>query len=52
MDVVAEGIESKHEAKLIGGYRARWGQGYYFAKPLPGDDFIKLLLRPKRKRAG
>ncbi len=52
MDVVAEGIESKREAELIGGYRARYGQGFYFAKPLPEKDLIKLLLRSKRKRAG
>ena len=52
MDVVAEGIESEREAELIGGYEARYGQGYYFAKPMPQNDFVKFLLQPKRQRTG
>ncbi len=43
MKVVAEGIET---APLLAQLRAlgcNFGQGYFFAKPLPADDFTRLL---------
>lgn len=53
MDVVAEGIETKEEAVLVKGYQAGYGQGYYFARPMPRSGMLKLLLRPPKKaRAG
>jgi EAL domain-containing protein (putative c-di-GMP-specific phosphodiesterase class I)/CRP-like cAMP-binding protein len=43
MDVVAEGIGNKSEADLLRDYNAEYGQGFYFSKALPEDEFIKLL---------
>ena len=43
MNIVAEGVEHKEEVdtlKFLGCDRA---QGYYFAKPLPEDEIVKLL---------
>ena len=43
MNIVAEGVENKEEVdtlKFLGCDRA---QGYYFAKPLPEDEIVKLL---------
>ena len=41
--IVAEGVESEEELRLM----RKWGvdmvQGYYFSKPLPAQDIVKLL---------
>ena len=41
--IVAEGVESQDELMLM----RKWGvdmiQGYYFSKPLPAQDIVKLL---------
>lgn len=41
--IVAEGVESEDELRLM----RKWGvdmiQGYYFSKPLPAQDIVKLL---------
>lgn len=52
MDVVAEGIESRHEAKLMRDYSAGFGQGYYFSRPVNETEFVKLICRPQVKAAG
>lgn len=41
--VVAEGIEHSHEVDFLRDAKCDIIQGYYFAKPLPFDDFKKLL---------
>ena len=41
--VVAEGIEYSHEVSFLKEAKCDIIQGYYFAKPLPFDDFKKLL---------
>ncbi len=37
--VVAEGIENVVEAQYMAGYGCQLGQGYYFAKPMPVEDY-------------
>ncbi|MEO2265745.1 EAL domain-containing protein [Pseudoalteromonas sp. YIC-656] len=37
--VVAEGIEDIIEAQYMAGYGCQLGQGYYFAKPMPVEDY-------------
>ena len=51
MEVVAEGIETAREAKLMRHYKTGFGQGYYFSKPVNETAFTKLLRRPKTKVA-
>ena len=46
MEVVAEGIESEHEAELLRNYKAAFGQGYYFSRPVNEMEFVKLLRQP------
>jgi EAL domain-containing protein (putative c-di-GMP-specific phosphodiesterase class I) len=48
MDVVAEGIETGEQLRLLRGLGCRYGQGYYFAPPLPADEMAKLLHLPDR----
>jgi EAL domain-containing protein (putative c-di-GMP-specific phosphodiesterase class I)/CRP-like cAMP-binding protein len=51
MDVVAEGIESEDEAKLMHDYNTEFGQGYYYSKPINETAFVKLLHQPQKKAA-
>jgi EAL domain-containing protein (putative c-di-GMP-specific phosphodiesterase class I) len=48
MDVVAEGIETSEQYRLLRQMGCRYGQGYLFAKPLPADEVSRLLRLPGR----
>ncbi|MBW8890536.1 MAG: EAL domain-containing protein [Fibrobacteres bacterium] len=43
MDVVAEGIETEAQWSLLHDLACRYGQGYYFSKPLEGSAASKLI---------
>jgi PAS domain S-box-containing protein len=43
LKVVAEGIETEEEAKLLKLLRCEQGQGFLYSRPLPADDFAALL---------
>lgn len=43
METVAEGIETEEQAKLLKEMHCDYGQGYYYAKPMPVEDFLKLI---------
>lgn len=45
LKVVAEGIETEEEAKLLKLLRCEQGQGYLYGRPLPAEEFGKLLQR-------
>jgi len=46
LHVVAEGVETQEQARLLRLMRCNQVQGYYFAKPQPADD-VKLLFTEK-----
>lgn len=48
MDVVAEGIETPEQYRLLRQMGCRYGQGYLFAKPMPAEDVSQLLRLPGR----
>ena len=48
MEVVAEGIETREQYKLLCAMGCRYGQGYYFAPPMPAEEITKLLRLPNR----
>jgi EAL domain-containing protein (putative c-di-GMP-specific phosphodiesterase class I)/CRP-like cAMP-binding protein len=52
MDVIAEGIESKHEGKMMRDFTAEFGQGYYFSQPVNETEFVKLVCRPQIEATG
>jgi diguanylate cyclase (GGDEF)-like protein/PAS domain S-box-containing protein len=43
IDVVAEGIETAEQAIRLTELGCGYGQGYYFAKPMPLDELLKSL---------
>ena len=43
MKVVAEGVETKEQADCLKEYGCDYLQGFYFSKPLPEEEFAKLL---------
>ncbi|MBO4904023.1 MAG: EAL domain-containing protein [Lachnospiraceae bacterium] len=42
-EIVAEGVETKEQADMLTDMGCRVIQGYYYARPMPEDEFIKLL---------
>lgn len=43
-EVIAEGVETKEVADFLRYIGCRNEQGYYFARPMPEEDFEKLLI--------
>jgi EAL domain-containing protein (putative c-di-GMP-specific phosphodiesterase class I) len=41
--VVAEGIETEEQYQLLRSYGCDFGQGYYIAKPLSGEDAARFM---------
>ena len=48
MDVVAEGIETCEQYRLLRQLGCRFGQGYLFARPMSAEAVTKLLCLPGR----
>ena len=42
--VVAEGVETANQLKLLKNVGCDQVQGYYFSKPLPADEFERKIL--------
>ena len=45
LKVVAEGVETAEDMRQLNELGCEFGQGYYFAKPLPAEDATQLLTR-------
>ena len=43
MKIVAEGVETKEQAELLRILGCDYAQGFYFAKPMPFDEFMSYL---------
>ena len=43
MDVLVEGVETRSQAELLKHLGADYLQGFYFSRPVPKDELIKLL---------
>jgi diguanylate cyclase (GGDEF)-like protein len=48
LKTIAEGIEDEHQLSFLRLQYCDVGQGYYFAKPMPADDFAEYLKRTQR----
>lgn len=47
LPVIAEGVETNEQAKYLRNIGCNSAQGYYFSKPVPIEEFEKLLLENK-----
>ena len=45
MDVVAEGIETVEQLAALNAFRCKYGQGYYFARPLDSASTAMFILQ-------
>jgi EAL domain-containing protein (putative c-di-GMP-specific phosphodiesterase class I) len=45
VDIVAEGIEHAGQVAAVRSLGCTHGQGYYFGRPVPADDFTKIISR-------
>lgn len=43
MPVIAEGVEEKHQVEMLSGLGCNYIQGYYFAKPMPEEQYRRLV---------
>jgi diguanylate cyclase (GGDEF)-like protein len=43
MEVVAEGIEENHQRQTLKNMGFEYGQGFYFAKPMPAKEITRML---------
>ena len=48
MSVIAEGVEEEAQADFLKSIGCHYIQGYYYAKPMPKEDF-ELLMRKSKK---
>lgn len=44
IDVIAEGVETREQEKILKKLGCRWAQGYLYGKPMPAEDFITTCL--------
>lgn len=47
LDVIAEGVENSAQQQILLGFGCRDYQGYFFAKPMPIDQFETLIKADK-----
>lgn len=45
MKVIAEGVETKHQVEFLKENRCDEGQGYFYSRPIPAEEFEALLRR-------
>lgn len=46
MPVVVEGVETAEQVQFLGDLGCRYIQGFYFYRPMPVEDFEKLIGKP------
>lgn len=42
--LIAEGVETREQVEMLKQMGCDQVQGYYYAKPMPEEDFYRLLL--------
>lgn len=52
LGLIAEGVETREQVELLRQMGCDQVQGYYYAKPMPSEEFYQLLLENRREEAG
>ena len=52
MTVVSEGVETEWQKDMLVDMNANYAQGYYFYRPMPVEEFEKLLADPNNVEYG
>ena len=47
LPVIAEGVETKDQADMLLDFGCEQMQGYYFSKPVPAEEYEKMLMEAK-----
>lgn len=50
LEIVSEGVETKEQMETIAALGIEYIQGYYFSKPLPGDEFLQFIKEASVRR--
>jgi EAL domain-containing protein (putative c-di-GMP-specific phosphodiesterase class I) len=45
--VIAEGVETEEQWRLLNNFGCEYGQGFYFSKPIDGESASELLSSPQ-----
>lgn len=48
LPIIVEGVETKKQEEFLNGMDCRYAQGYYYYKPMPIEDFEKLISDESR----
>ncbi len=48
LEIVSEGVETREQMEAIVALGIEYIQGYYFSKPLPGDEFLQFVSKSAR----
>ena len=43
LEIVSEGVETKEQMEAISALGIDYIQGYYFSKPIPGEEFLEFI---------
>ncbi len=44
LELLAEGVENERQLKVLKGLGCQYGQGYYWSKALPGDEYEQFYM--------
>lgn len=50
LSILAEGVETQQQRDLLHAQGCSLYQGYWYSKPMPGEQFVELLTTPDRFR--
>ena len=48
LGLLAEGVETKEQVELLRKIGCDKVQGYYFAKPMPQEEFFEFLIKERK----
>ena len=50
-EILVEGVETSRQLELLGRLHVDYLQGYYFSRPIPLPEFIRLIQEQAKEEA-